>query len=51
MYIDFCFRFSVEPFVCLEGNKDSVSDSVAFENNLCRIDFCDISFDVIYHLA
>ncbi len=49
MDIDFGVGFSVESFVCLEGDKDSVSYSVSFENNLCRVDFRNASFDVVYH--
>ncbi len=51
MYVYLYFGFAVKSFVSLEGYEDSVSDSVVFKNNLCRVNFCDVSFDVINHLA
>ncbi len=51
MDIDFRVGFSVESFVCLEGDQDSVSDSVCFQYHLCRVDFRYVSFDVVDHIC
>ncbi len=51
MDIYFRIRFSVESFVCLKRYKNPVSDSVCFENNLCRVDLRDISFNIVDHFV
>ena len=49
MDVDLSHFFILYRLICLKGNQHAVPDSVAIYHNLGRIDFSNLSFNVIYH--